>query len=49
VTKHLLSQVGVATVSAATLAAPAVAGQCHLPVLGGTAPERLSNLCRLNI
>jgi hypothetical protein len=46
--KHLLSQVGVATVSAATIA-PAPAGHWHVLVLGGTSPERLSNLCRLNI
>jgi hypothetical protein len=39
----------VATVSAATIAAPVMAGQWHVLVLGGTSPERLSNLCRLNI
>jgi hypothetical protein len=47
--KHLLSQVGVATVSAATIAPPAAAGHWQVLVLGGTSPERLSNLCRLNL
>jgi hypothetical protein len=47
--KLLLSQVGLATASATLIAAPAPAGHWQVLASGGTSPERLSNLCRLNI